>query len=402
MAKAYLYDLTDTWNAGGTTFTAIKMNATDTASAAASMLIDLQIGGTTQFHVLKSGAVHTKRSNYNITNTNAASILVSNYSLTGSDATSMFDLAGTWNTSGTPTALKLNVTDTASAAGSLLIDLQVGGTSQFKVAKGGRITAQTLTIGLGGQTAVATNTALGFETLNSASLSGTESVGVGYRALLNNTTGNYNTAVGAYASRQNTTGINNAAVGGSALQNTTTGGGNTAMGAYALLENTTGFNNSAYGTQALNSNNAGAQSSAFGNSALERFVSTGNQTAIGYRALRGGDATPANNTGVQNIAIGFQAGDAITTGNTNLVIGYDIDVDSATDNNQINIANRYFHNRLRHAPVTVANLIAAATIGAGARAFVSDALAPVFGSAVTGGGAVNVPVYSTGAAWFVG
>jgi hypothetical protein len=33
---------------------------------------------------------------------------------------------------------------------------------------------------------------------------------------------------------------------------------------------------------------------------------------------------------------------------------------------------------------------------------VNDALTPVFGSAVTGGGAVNVPVYSTGSAWNVG
>jgi hypothetical protein len=52
--------------------------------------------------------------------------------------------------------------------------------------------------------------------------------------------------------------------------------------------------------------------------------------------------------------------------------------------------------------VTVANLPAAATAGAGARSFVTDALTPVFGSAVVGGGAVNVPVYSDGAAWNVG
>jgi hypothetical protein len=52
--------------------------------------------------------------------------------------------------------------------------------------------------------------------------------------------------------------------------------------------------------------------------------------------------------------------------------------------------------------VTVANLPAAATAGVGARSFVTDALTPVFGSAVTGGGAVAVPVYSTGSAWNVG
>jgi len=53
-------------------------------------------------------------------------------------------------------------------------------------------------------------------------------------------------------------------------------------------------------------------------------------------------------------------------------------------------------------PVAVSALPAAATAGVGARAFVNDATAPVFGSAVTGGGAVPVPVYSTGSAWNVG
>lgn len=61
----------------------------------------------------------------------------SGYSLTGSDATSMIDLAGTWNTTGTPTAIKMNVTDTASNAASLLMDLQVGGSSKFRVTKSG-------------------------------------------------------------------------------------------------------------------------------------------------------------------------------------------------------------------------------------------------------------------------
>jgi len=43
---AYIYDLTDTWNAGGTTFNGIKLNVTDTASAASSKLVSLQTNGT--------------------------------------------------------------------------------------------------------------------------------------------------------------------------------------------------------------------------------------------------------------------------------------------------------------------------------------------------------------------
>jgi len=70
---------------------------------------------------------------------NAAVLTSTGYSLTGSNATGMIDLAGTWNTSGTPTAVKLNITDTASNASSLLFDLQVGGSSKFKLDKAGSL-----------------------------------------------------------------------------------------------------------------------------------------------------------------------------------------------------------------------------------------------------------------------
>ncbi len=52
---AYIYDLTDTWNAGGTTFNGIKMNVTDSASAVSSKLVTLQTNGTEHFSVTKAG-----------------------------------------------------------------------------------------------------------------------------------------------------------------------------------------------------------------------------------------------------------------------------------------------------------------------------------------------------------
>ena len=55
--------------------------------------------------------------------------------------------------------------------------------------------------------------------------------------------------------------------------------------------------------------------------------------------------------------------------------------------------------RVRLFGYTVAGL-PAGTVGD--TAYVTDALAPVFGAAVAAGGAVMVPVYYTGAAWFVG
>lgn len=70
-----------------------------------------------------------------------ASAIVISQSLTGANAQSAIDAALTWNTSGTPSALKVNVTDTASNASSLLMQLQVGGSNRLTVAKSGAISS---------------------------------------------------------------------------------------------------------------------------------------------------------------------------------------------------------------------------------------------------------------------
>ena len=46
---ANIFDMADEWNDSGTTFTAIKMDVTDTASASGSLLMDLQVGGSSLF-----------------------------------------------------------------------------------------------------------------------------------------------------------------------------------------------------------------------------------------------------------------------------------------------------------------------------------------------------------------
>lgn len=50
---------TQTWNASGTTFTFLKGNVTNTASAAGSLLLDLQIGGSSRF-IAQSGALSVR------------------------------------------------------------------------------------------------------------------------------------------------------------------------------------------------------------------------------------------------------------------------------------------------------------------------------------------------------
>lgn len=53
-------------------------------------------------------------------------------------AAAIIDAAGTWNNAGVLfTAIKANITDTASTADSKLLDLQVGGVSRFVVYKSG-------------------------------------------------------------------------------------------------------------------------------------------------------------------------------------------------------------------------------------------------------------------------
>ena len=218
-------DSTATWNNGGVAFTGVRHNVTDTASAAASLLMDLQLGGATRFNVDKfgnathaqgvittgspalltltggahttltlsveasdvvlnlartvqfaTGALATQRAvrvmapTYAFvaasTITTAATLAVSGAPVAGTFATltntwalwvqsggSRFDAGtitaaqptidstATWNAGAvTFTAVRHNVTDTASAAGSILFDLQLGGTSRFNVDKFGNTT----------------------------------------------------------------------------------------------------------------------------------------------------------------------------------------------------------------------------------------------------------------------
>ncbi len=93
-------------------------------------------GSSISFQTLNSGNV-----GIGITNP-AAKLDITDTALAGSGALagSALNIAQTWSTSGTPTAIKLNVTDSSSNASSLLLDLQVAGTSKFKVDKLGVVT----------------------------------------------------------------------------------------------------------------------------------------------------------------------------------------------------------------------------------------------------------------------
>jgi hypothetical protein len=302
MSTQNIFDMVDTWNASGTTFVAIRMNVTDTASAADSLLMDLQVGGVSRFSVTKAGVI------------SAGTLALG--SLTG-----LGTGVGTFLATPSSANLAAAVTD-ETGTGALvfantptLTTPNIGAATGTSVNLSSRSFINTLTIGLGGQTAVATNTALGFETLNSASLTGVQNTGVGYRALLSNTTGNFSSAVGQGALQFNTTGSNNSAVGQAALQFNTTGNNNSAVGVFALNGNTTGGSNSAMGVNALRDNTTGGSNSAVGLAAL-----LNNTTGVSNNAM-GAGALLSNTTGGSNSALGNAALQNNTTGGSNSAVG---------------------------------------------------------------------------------
>ena len=117
----------------------------------------------------------------------------------------------------------------------------------------------------------------------------------------NNTTGSFNTALGANALYANTAGISNTAVGHVSMFSNTIGLSNTATGSYALYANTTGSDNTAVGYRSLNSNTTGFQNTANGHSALAGNTSGSSTSAFGFEALK------LNATGVKNTASGASA-----------------------------------------------------------------------------------------------
>lgn len=64
---------------------------------------------------------------------NVAPISISGYSLTSTNAQPGISLTGTWSTSGTPTAVKVAIINTASNANSLLLDLKAGASATTPV-----------------------------------------------------------------------------------------------------------------------------------------------------------------------------------------------------------------------------------------------------------------------------
>ena len=134
------------------------------------------------------------------------------------------------------------------------------------------------------------------------------------------------------------------------------------------------------------------QTGTFRIGAFSGSFSTSNLLQIGTYASWNTDVIAALYTG----ANGTKGLEVIGTSGQTADL-FRIFLDAGADLFKVFAAGAFFSQAL-----TVATLPAAATVGAGGRSFVTDALTPTILTAVVGGGAVKVPVYSDGANWLVG
>ncbi len=207
------------------------------------------------------------------------------------------------------------------------------GTTGIEIRSGGSGLGNSF-IGLGagyGDTSGQRNTAVGAYSLDS-NTTANDNTALGYSSLLNNVTGfgntalgsdtlvynngSYNTAVGQDALQYNTTGFNNTVVGNSALLLNTGGSYNAVFGAAALQNNTTGNDNVVVGYNSATSNTTGHDNTVLGTSSFTNNISGTYNVALGNFAL------DSQSTGDFNVGVGYQAGDSINGGSYNSFLGY--------------------------------------------------------------------------------
>lgn len=92
------------------------------------------------------------------------------------------------------------------------------------------------------------------------------------------------------------------------------------------------------------------------------------------------------------------------TGDGKLLVGQSASTDTSIVqvNGNISANNTILTGIVKTGVFTTSTLPAAATVGAGARAFVTDANSTTFAAAYVGGAANAMPVYSDGTSWYIG
>ena len=455
---------TQTWNNVATTFTGIKLNVTDTTSAAASLLMDLQVGAASKFNVDKTGKVTFgtagNNSIFNIVGTTNLSISASSsVQFPRSSGANGFTLDHGANRFALYSGYIIGFATANNAP-----DVFIGRKAAANFALGGgdaaSLIAQTLSVG--NIVAGTSNTAGANFTIAGSQGTGT---GAGGSILFQTApAGSAGTAQNALVTQVTVAGSGGTTltevVGASALTLT----GATQTTAVPVLNATQTWNNAAVVFTGIKLNitdtASNASSSLFdlqlagtskfkieksGTLYLRTFSTSGDISTDGTgRFLFNSGATAgARITGTLQLgssdlilsrkgAANFQLGDpvaqtagvqSVVAGTSNTVgqnftvrgsqgtgtgVGGDIIFQVApagsagTAQNALATAMRVYNDKTvtLGAAFTVATLPAAGTQGR--KAWVTDATAPTFLGALTGGGAVVTPVFDNGTIWIAG
>ena len=454
---------TQTWNNAATTFTGIKLNVTDTTSAAASLLMDVQQNGTSIFKIVKSSAAI-------ITNANASFTFATNSVVFGATRQIYLTPGGGWpiyidssvgigivQNSGTFTFgvsndlilsrkaardLQLGAADAATAlAQTIGVQSVVAGTSNTNGANftirgsqgtgtgvGGSILFQTAPAGGAGtaQNALVTQVTVAgsggttlTEVVGASALTLTGATQTTAVPVLNATQTWNNVATTFTGIKLNVTDTTSAAA--SLLMDLQTGGG-TPVSQFSVRKNGIvtatrfdGQGNFTYANFSLAGLAINIQSNtgqiAWGSS-QDLILSRKAAASLQFGAPDAA-APVAQTIGPQSVVAGTSntAGQNLTvrgSQGTGTGVGGDIifQVASAgsagTAQNALATAMRVYNTKTVAvgSAFTVATLPAAGTQGR--RAWVTDALAPTFLMTLTGGGAVVCPVFDDGTNWVAG
>lgn len=405
-----LLNLTQTWNNAGVAFTGLLANFTDTASSSGTLLLDYQVNGSSQINVTKSGALGTSNritagGGGFFTSFASGQFSLNNDVFLARDAANTlalrngvnvqaFNIYTTYTDASNYERMQLiaaggsgNIIASQAAGTGVLRPLffQNGITNAFGI---GSIVAQWNINNTGMLLAGTDNTydigASGANRPRNLYIAG--AITANGNIDIGNTGGNSLT-LGAGGNATWNGRARLASPGDSVLSIANNAGTNSAtitVGASNLLTfqggGTFGGNIVSTGGSVFVNNAGGLFSTSFGAITFDAdgVVRLNNSAATGFTSLRFGGVTSA-----------FPAWKRV---------GTTLAARLADDSADAPITA----STVKTVPVTVAGLPAAATAGAGARAFVTDATAPTFGATVAGAGAVPTPVYSDGTNWKVG